>query len=389
MRCFLRSAGLAGLMFLIILLASCNNAVADSNNDNTPKSAADVGDILVFYGPDGLGDSSYVDKFCIGAHKAALEHGLSVYDVSPTDWTAAETLAKEFIKLFADLSSDKNMSPVLFIFADSNYLQFLSDESMLRSIPKCLKLLIFDTKESELPLLNTVYMPLYGASYLAGVAAKTLLTKPNPRVVSLIANNTMQPLADSLNGFIDGYGVDWNGNMYNRFIIDNTTDSSSDKSATLSSMDFMVFCLSTGSVEETDRYGFNSADKVYSLAQIIQNISPFDLYFPICGGSVHGLLRYNREHKSDSFYTVGMDSDLSVYTSQVPFSVVKNVDLAVEKCVTQWVKDGKIPHHQNFGLESGYISLEISKNYKTQLSAAVQDKFQTAIAKEREYEQTK
>ena len=80
MRCFLRSAGLAGLIFLIILLASCNNAVADSNNNNTPKSAADVGDILVFYGPDGLGDSSYVDKFCIGAHKAALEHGLSVYD---------------------------------------------------------------------------------------------------------------------------------------------------------------------------------------------------------------------------------------------------------------------------------------------------------------------
>ena len=91
-----------------------------------------------------------------------------------------------------------------------------------------------------------------------------------------------------------------------------------------------------------------------------------------------------------------MDSDLSIYSSQVPFSVVQQVERVIQECVGQWMK-GSIPHHQDFTLEGGYTGLVISKSYKEKLSAEVQEavqidleKFtQTAIEREKEYEENK
>ena len=63
--------------------------------------------------------------------------------------------------------------------------------------------------------MNTVYMPLYGVSYLAGVAAKNLPSKKeNARILAMIANDTSQSVKDALNGFIAGKGAEWNKKVY-------------------------------------------------------------------------------------------------------------------------------------------------------------------------------
>ena len=75
---------------------------------------------------------------------------------------------------------------------------------------------------------------------------------------------------------------------------------------------------------------------------------------------------------------------MSMYSSQVPFSVVRHVDKAAKLCIKQWVADGKIPHFQRLGLEEGYTELVISKGYE-KLSQTVAENLSDAIRMENEF----
>lgn len=378
---------IASLAFLALALASCKNSSDGADLFSEPAHSA--GSVVVFYAPNGLGDASYMDLICYGAHKAALERDFAVYDVSPSSWSDAKKELDSCVNFFCGSSGMKN-GPALFIFTDTEYLphiQALKDTTL-----KGVSLLLVDSKETDLPHLSTIFMPLYGASYLAGAASRQLLKdtplpsgNKAPRVLAVLGNSVVQPLLDALSGFAAGYGADWNGKFYDYTLSENLYDDD----GVFSSLGFAVLRLSTGAAGEADPFGFDSATRVYAQASLFQKKAPFDLYFPVCGGSAHGLLRYNREKGKNSFYTVGMDSDFSVYTAQAPFSVVKHVDSAVYKCVAQWALGGFIPHHQVFNLENSGTSLVISEQYKERLSGAVSDALADAILKEREYEASK
>ena len=363
------------LFVFIFSLSSCNNSIDDGSSVQT---VASKGGIIAFYPPNGLGDNSYVDSFCSGVQKAAVKNNLLVYDICPKNWEDAKKLVDDYIPACYKLAKEHKL-PVIFIFGDEGYLSYFS--SCLADKPGTASFLLFDSKETNLPAVNTVYMPLYGVSYLAGVAAKNLPSKKeNARILAMIANDTSQSVKDALNGFIAGKGAEWNKKVYDY----NFAEWSQADSDEFDRLNFAVVSLKNAK----DTSGYYSADVSYALALFAQKINPFDIFFPVCGGSVHGLLRYNREKGSDSFYTIGMDSDLSVYTSQVPFSVVKHVDSVIQKCIEQWLSE-KLPHHQEFTLADGYTELVISKSYKDRLSAAVQEARQTAIESEREYEKNK
>ena len=363
----------------VLFAASCK-----SDSDETADSVESVvstGGIIAFYSPGGLGDNSYVDAICYGVHATALKNNLAVYDISPADWNEAKTLVDEYIPLCYNLAKD-NAMPVLFLFADAGYADYLSAHTAAK--PATLSFLLFDAKtESADTVLNTAYLSTYGVNYLAGVASKALLSETeNPRVLSLLANETSPSVQDAVAGFVQGYGAAWDKKTYGyEFLAWSDAEGEAFKAA-----NFAAIRLSN----DTDASGYNSASLAYGLAIFAQKETPFDLYFPVCGGSVHGLLRYNREKGTDSFYTVGMDTDLSVYTAQVPFSVIKHVDYALQTCVEQWKKH-TLPHHQVLSLADGYTELVISKKLSASLSekvsAAVQEARATAIAKESEYEQ--
>ena len=359
-------------------LFSCKNESDDENP--SVESVASKGGLIAFYPPNGLGDNSYVDSFCSGVQKAAIKNNLLVYDICPKNWDEAKGLVDEYIPRCYELTKTYKL-PVFFLFGDEGYLEFFSP--YLSEKPDTISYMLFESKETEFPAVNTAYMPLYGASYLAGLASKTLLAgRENARILAILANESTQSVKDALKGFIAGSESEsaWNEKVYDY----NFTEWSDSDSTGFKELDFVAISLSN----DHDKDGFDSADLSYALALFAQKLNPFDLYFPVCGGSVHGLLRYNREKGEKSFYTVGMDSDLSVYTKQVPFSVVKHIDRAVQKCIEQWLS-GKLPHHQEFDLANGYTELIISKSYKDKLSAVVQGALARAIEKEREYEENK
>ena len=358
-------------------LFSCKNESDDENP--SVESVASKGGLIAFYPPNGLGDNSYVDSFCSGVQKTALKNNLLVYDICPKNWDEAKDLVDEYIPRCYELTKTYKL-PVFFLFGDEGYLEFFSP--YLSEKPDTISYMLFESKETEFPAVNTAYMPLYGASYLAGLASKTLLAgRENARILAILANESTQSVKDALKGFIAGSESEsaWNEKIY-----DYNFTEWSDSVSKFEELDFAAISLNN----DHDKDGFDSADLSYALALFAQKLNPFDLYFPVCGGSVHGLLRYNREKGEKSFYTVGMDSDLSVYTKQVPFSVVKHIDRAVQKCIEQWLS-GKLPHHQEFDLANGYTELIISKSYKDKLSAVVQGALAGAIEKEREYEENK
>ncbi|MBR1405051.1 MAG: BMP family ABC transporter substrate-binding protein [Treponema sp.] len=368
------------LLLLLCALASCSNDGDSGGGGETETEKISEKLVIVFHLPAGLGDNSYTDILAYGIHKAAFENNLLVYDVSPDDWDDAQVKIQKVFSSYRELiGAEENADiPVLFVFASESYLPVLESDEIAESIAASTEpftYLLFESEETEVPYLSTVYMPLYGASYLAGTAAKTLLSaKENPRVISLLANDFMQPLIDALNGFSVGYGSSGSTSYIYNYFATTTEEVEEMRNAT-----FVAESING----EADTTGFNSEDTAYKIAYN-NSFNTFDLYFPICGGSIHGLLRYNREQGASSFYTVGMDSDMSAYSPQVPFSVVKHIDKAAEKCIAQWLAEGKIEHYQRLGLGEGYTELVVSEGYES-LSAVVQEHLSEAIEKEHAY----
>lgn len=392
-----RISSLLNLAFLILLIFSYLSCSDDavSSESVSPKISEKL--VIVFHLPNGLGDNSYTDILTYGIHKAAIENNLLVYDVTPDNMNedAISKMQKVFASYREIIGAEENADvSVLFIFANEGYLDLLSLKEefgkYLSSRESPFTYLLFESEEiavdsysldeeNDLSVLSTVYMPIYGVSYLAGKASKKLLSsKTNPRVITLLANDYMRPQIDGMMGFLAGYGRPYDGttdSIYNYY------EAEKQEVETIKNLDLIVETIYS-SAEAGDIYGFNSQDIAYKIAYN-DNFNHFDLYFPICGGSIHGLLRYNREWGKDSFYTVGMDSDMSMYSSQVPFSVVRHVDKAAELCIKQWL-DGKIPHFQRLGLEEGYTELVISKGYE-KLSQTVEKNLSEAIEMEKKF----
>lgn len=364
--------------FITIFSFCAVSCKTNSDDESSSGSVSFKGGLVAFYSPNGLGDNAYVDSFCSGVQKSAIKNTLWAYDVCPLSWDEAKTLVDDYIPRCYELAKN-DTTPMLFVFADAGYLTYISKYTAQK--PDTISFLVFDSKETSDNAVHTVNIPLYGASYLAGLASKSLLSEvENPRVLSLIANDSSQTVMDSLKGFIAGYEAGWNGTVYDY----NFTEWSDEKGQEFSALNFAVLELEN----EMDKSGYDSANLAYALALFAEKLNPFDLYFPVCGGSVQELLRYNREKREKSFYTIGMDSDLSSYTKQVPFSVIKHVDRAIETCVEEWLKD-QLSHHHDFTLADGYSELVISKGYTKKLSDVVQNATQTAIEKETEYEKNK
>ena len=96
-----------------------------------------------------------------------------------------------------------------------------------------------------------------------------------------------------------------------------------------------------------------------------------------------GFLRYNREYPG-SFYTIGIDSDMSIYSSDVPFSCVEHLDRILSECVSDWA-DNSLKHYRVFGLEDDWVELVIAKNYKSLLEPIAQEIHEQAIKMESVY----
>ena len=112
-------------------------------------------------------------------------------------------------------------------------------------------------------------------------------------------------------------------------------------------------------------------------------LKDYDMVLPVCGETIMGFLRYNREYPG-SFYTVGFETDMSVYASDVPFSCVEHLDRVMYACVTDWMS-GRLQNYRRFGMDEGWVELVISENYREQLGPWASEIHAQALEKEDSY----
>ena len=171
-----------------------------------------------------------------------------------------------------------------------------------------------------------------------------------------IANDEYRYIREGRDGFIDGFSLNKNNEV--------------------DVYDYSV-------INDDDTEGFMMRNIAYLSDANKCSKDNFDMILPICGETIMGFLRYNRENPG-KFHTVGVGADMSVYSSEVPFSCVEHLDRIVSACVMDWIGN-RLEHYRKFGLDEGWCELIVSQQYKSLWEPLSREIHQQAIEKEDHY----
>ncbi len=320
----------------------------------TDEPQKDTRPIVFFiYREGSLGDLSYEDDLWRGVAKAT-DNGKMLVSLAelPKDSAMIDIVLDIFFSLLQYVEPDRK---TLVIISNDNFEPLIHNYKEKVDETDKMTILLTETKDTTLSC-HTMRLSSYGAYYQAGrVVAQSLSDVDSICIAS--ANPGNENVTDMRNAFCQGIadGTEITGKSIG---VDNC---------------YMSMTLG----------GYDEADSAYQMSYDID--SKYQLVLPICGGTAHGFLRYNREHP-ESFYTLGVDVDMQQFASRVPFSIVKHIDDAVADWITRWANGDSIEKHVDLGLSSNYIELKVADNYKPVIGTAVEDLYQTAIEKEEEYE---
>ena len=300
----------------------------------------------------GLGDMGYNDQIMSGIMNFYEANEVSMNLVRPNKTEEA----KQALQKWQAETKDKGKS--LLVLAGNEYETLVTTGNL--NLSENQQILLFECKNQNLPEgVNTFHINRYGASYLAGCMAK------EHEAATIVAAMPEDPiLEESIQGFTDGYQAHSDNQVELVYLSDNED-------------------------------GFAKADSAYRVASEIRNA----FIFPLAGGSNSGIYKYSRETDFYLPLIVGMDTDCSMYSNRVPFSMVVHIDKVIEQYLTDWMNDVPMEKNQTFGLESGmidiafspvfYRNLDIWENYyenEDYWANAYQSHKAEAMEKEEEYE---
>lgn len=341
------------LVLLIICISTISILSCTKDGDTIyidDDQVEDTRPIVYFIYKEGaLGDLGYIDAIYRGVAKAADEKNmlLSLTEL-PDDTAKIDFAVNYFLEYMQKVNNNRK---ALVVIANDNYEQLLHQyENVLSGISN-VDILLTETQDNTLPVYSLRF-PTYGACYQAGRVVNECFTDVK-QVLIANANPKEANIKDMRTAFMNGME---DGDR--KVTIDNYYISDADN-------------------------GYDQANEMYEKAYEIDK--KYQMVIPFCGGSISGFLRYNREHPN-SFYTVGIDTDMQLYSSRLPFSIVKHLDEGVEDWILKWEKGEALPKHQDLGLASGYVELVVANTFQLKLSATVKKYYQTAIDKENEYE---
>ena len=300
----------------------------------------------------GLGDMGYNDQIMSGIMNFYEANEVSMNLVRPNKTEEA----KQTLQKWQAETKDKGKS--LLVLAGNEYETLVTTGNL--NLSKNQQILLFESKNKNLPEgINTFHINRYGASYLIGCMAK------EHEAATIVAAMPEDPiLEESIQGFTDGYQEHSDNQVELVYLSDNED-------------------------------GFAKADSAYRVASEIRNA----FIFPLAGGSNSGIYKYSRETDFYLSLIVGMDTDCSMYSDRIPFSMVVHIDKVIEQYLTDWLNDVPMEKSRTFGLESGmidiafspvfYRNLDIWENYyenEDYWVNAYQSHKAEAIGKEEEYE---
>lgn len=333
------------LGLIAILCVSCSS----DNIDELDVPVGPTPQIIVMYGPSGLGDQGYMDCILSGVQNFKRNHysEVDMYQYSPSTMEEAERLLTDWLSL------PQSNIPALFVVASSDYESLVTEALSAHSLTDNKRMLMFEN-DIQLDLPITIFrLSMYGASYLAGVTAAEYVKDLGDDAaikdaLILLAHPNDLTIAKSGAGFQAGFdsaGLD--ANAYTEYLADDWT-------------------------------GYISAQTAYQ--RMSKWSKSYAFVFPVAGGSNHGVYRYTREYPYSPL-TAGMDVDQSGLSRNITGSVIKHIDKVVYDYMENWLTTGELPESAVFGLESGYVDWLLSPNY-SQYQPIVDAARQEAIRKE-------
>ena len=334
---------------LLASLSLVSSACSSSEDEPTPPPSEPTPQIIVMYGPSGLGDQGYMDCILTGVQNFKRTHysDVDMYQYSPSSMDEAERLLNDWLAL-----PGSNI-PALFVVASSDYESLVTKALTEHQLTDNKRMLMFEN-DTRLDLPITIFrLSMYGASYLAGVTAAEYIRSlgedgRTKDALILLAHPNDLTIAKSGAGFLAGFdsaGLD--ANAYTEYLADDWT-------------------------------GYVSAQLAYQ--KMSKWSKSYSFVFPVAGGSNQGIYRYTREY-SDSPLTAGMDVDQSGLSRNITGSVIKHIDKIVYDYMETWLTTGEPPESTVFGLESGYVDWMLSPNF-SKYQPIVDAARQEAIRKE-------
>ena len=336
------------LSVAVFLLISCVKegktvyVVTDEDDENR--------DMAFFVSRKGsLGDIGYVDAMYRAVVENAATYNLMVSLVELPSDTAKTVSTLEYMLDF--MQNEKKDRNALVVIANDNLEPLLHKYESLLTKASNVDFLLCESSDTTLPIY-TLRIPQYGVYYQAGMLTSEGLPDADS-ILIVSANPNESNIYDMGKGFWqalkDSGSQTYVGNTY---------------------------------LSETSG-GYDLASYAYRQSYDIDK--NYDMVIPLCGGTAQGFYRYNRENP-ESFYTVGVDTDMQFYSSRVPFSIVKNFDKVLENWISEWWNKSQIPAHQDLGLASGSTEIVIADSYKEMLGGIAEKYYLTAVEKEQWYE---
>ena len=327
------------LLTLTLFLLACN--AKEEQGVETPNAQ-----LVVLFSPYGLGDMGYYDNILIGLQTVRKERGeMESYFYTPENMEEAE-------RIFSDwLSAETNGQLSLFVLTTHDYEELASKCLQdMHQLPEGKSVLLFESRNPDGLPVSYFQISMYGASYLAGVTAANC-TLGQPLIV--LGNSNDASVWHAADGFEDGY---------------------------ISQTDAETVAVQALA---DDWSGYAKASETYQVMN--EWTKNYGFIYSVAGGSNAGIYRYLREYPH-GIYTAGMDTDQSALCSQIVGSMVKRIDLLIEDFIIQWLDTGTMPEQTMYGLESGYVDWVLAPSYKDAFQKIVKKERDTAIQKEKEYE---
>ena len=335
------------VIFRIILLSLCLYSCSDLKED--PVAFRHDTEVIAVFTPNGIGDQTKEGLIYKGIVKTTDSLGLVFRPVFPMTY---EEGAETIIRLASENQKDRKRLIISTNPEYSSYLREAANKGLIVDSDST-KLLVIDG-DFKHPDIYTVHVPFYGMMYKAGYVASKMNDVENVKIY--IANDKYRYIREGRDGFVEGFSLN--------------------KESYIDIFDYSIF-------NEDNTEGFMKSTFAYS-SEARECNGLYDMILPICGETIMGFLRYNREFPG-SFYTVGVGNDMSIYSSDVPFSCVEHLDRVLSKSITDWNKN-RLERYRTFGLKDGWVELCISENYRKALEPLSLEIHNKAIEMEESYE---
>ena len=296
-----------------------------------------------------LGDVGYMDDMYRGVVRGAQSCNMMFSIVElPSDTLKA---VSSISSLLDYMQTEESGRKALVVLANDDLEPLLHRYDTLLTRASNVDFLLAESSDTTLPLYS-LRIPQYGVYYQAGRLVAEGFDDVS-KILSVRANTGNTILGEMYDGF----------------------------SAAIADSGSEITVNDTALSDSTG--GYDDAALAYKMSYGLEEA--YDMVLPLCGGTAQGFFRYNREN-SGSFYTLGVDCDMQLYSPRVPLSVVKNIGNAVEDWIFRWWSGEEMPSHEDLGLSSGYPEIVIADAYKDRLGGIADKYYDKALEEERKYE---